>query len=181
MSLFIASYCLGRYARLCSMGLGRRANTVEKYLLFNSRDGCAEVQPKTCKHPVANIPLFAPNASVPRKYGSFQPQRRILFVMSQRNFCYFAFFSTTRSPNRLRTWSSELPDRYILTVGTKRFRCAEVWFLPAAEKDIVRDVTEKRLQLRFFPRHRAQIDCGHGLSSSRRLHPHCWRQMLSWR
>ena len=36
--------------------------------------------------------LLAPNASVARKYGSFQPQRRMLFVMSQRNVCCFAFF-----------------------------------------------------------------------------------------
>ena len=29
-------------------------------------------------------------------------------------------------------------------VGAKRFRCEEVWFLPAAENQIVRNVTEKR-------------------------------------
>ena len=36
--------------------------------------------------------LLAPNASVARKYGSLQPQRRMLFVMTQRNVCCFAFF-----------------------------------------------------------------------------------------
>ena len=43
--------------------------------------------------------LLAPNASVARKYGSFQPQRRILFVMSQSNVCYidFIFFIATQS------------------------------------------------------------------------------------
>ena len=35
-------------------------------------------------------------------------------------------------------------------------------FLPAAEKEIVRDVTEKGLLHRVLSRHRAQIDCGHG-------------------
>ena len=65
--------------------------------------------------------------------------------MSQRNVCYFAFYHDTEPKS--------IADRYILTVGTKRFRCAEVWFLPAAEKNIVHDVTEKRLLLRFFQRH----------------------------
>ena len=45
-------------------------------------------------------------------------------------------------------------SRFFFTVGTKRFRCAEVWFLPAAEKDVVRDVTEKRLLHRFYFLHR---------------------------
>ena len=52
--------------------------------------------------------LFGPNASVARKYCSFQPQRRILLVMSQRNVCYIVlfYFSSRRDTEPTSTISS---------------------------------------------------------------------------
>ena len=49
-------------------------------------------------------------------------------------------------------------------------------FLPAAEKEIVRNVTEKRLLHRVSSRHRAHIDFGPGYTSSQTECLHCWRQ-----
>ena len=58
------------------------------------------------------------------------PQRRRLFVMSQRNVCYIVFSSRHRAPNRL-------PQRRRLFVMSQRNVCHIV----------------------FSSRHRAQIDC----------------------
>ena len=71
--------------------------------------------------------LLAPNASVARKYGSFQPQRRILFVMSQRNVCYFVF-SPRHTAQSIADMVLPAPDGYILTVGAKCCRGGEVLF-----------------------------------------------------
>ena len=54
-------------------------------------------------------------------------------------------------------------------------------FLPAAEKEIVRDVTEKRLLHRVLSRHRAQIDFGHGPTSSQTETISLLYQMVSLR
>ena len=78
--------------------------------------------------------------------------------MSQRNVCYIVFSSrhraqidcTSSKTEHFHCWRQTLPLRGEL-------------FHPAAEKETVRDVTEKRLLYRFTlffiaTRHRAHID-----------------------
>ena len=57
--------------------------------------------------------LLAPNASVARMYCSIQAQRRILFVMSQRNVCYIVFSSRHRARDLLRYWKETAPYKNV--------------------------------------------------------------------
>ena len=76
--------------------------------------------------------------------------------MSQRNVCYSRFCTHDTEPKSIaRHGPPSSQTDTSLRVGTKRASVARKYGSnPAAEKDVVRDVTEKRLLHRFYFLHR---------------------------
>ena len=93
---------------------------------------------------IRNISTVGAKRSHCAEYCSIQPQRWRLFVMSQRNVCYIVFHRDTE-PKSI-----------------------------AAEKEIVRDVTEKRLLHRIF----IATQSPNRFHELQTVHFHCWLQTL---